>query len=153
MSKNYAQRIDECTGHAFANETLNLGNGAHVVAHTRAKEDRNQRMKLRQSQIDINLDLPEGIKKYNGWFPVINDGSFKIAKDLNGIISLNSKIPQITPEQARSLVFLTRNVIIESGIDKYGGRTMTEVPYTEIVDSTTKDRIFNVCYEANRLGL
>lgn len=152
MSRNYDQLIDECVGSAFSEETLSLGNGAHVIAYKKAELRREQSIMSRQPY--INLRLPEEIKKCsNGWFPVINDGSFNIVKDLKGIISLNSKIPQITSEEAKNLVFLTHNEVIESGIDKYGGKTTTEVPYSEIIDSMTKDRIFNVCHEANKLGL
>lgn len=151
MSRNYDQLIDECVGSAFSEETLNLGNGAHVIAYEKAELRREQSIMLRQP--DINLELPEEIKKCNRWFPVVEDGSFEIVKDPKGIISLNSKIPQITSEQAEGLVFLTRNRMIESGIDKYSGKTKTDVPYSEIIDSMTKDRIFKICYEANKLGL
>ena len=153
MSRNYDEMIDECTGSAYTEETLTLGNGAHVIAHKKARENRERRMKFGQLQTDINLELPEGIKKYNGWFPVVVDESFNIVKDPNGIIALNSKIPQITSEEVEGLIFLTRNMMIKSGIDKYGGRTKTEVPYSEIIDSMTKDRTLNICYKANKLGL
>lgn len=154
MSRNYDQMIDDCTGSAYSEETLNLGNGNHITAHHRAEEKRMQNEIVRQLQVGgLNLDLPDEIKGLNGWIPIMQDGSFMVIKDPNGIISLNSKIPQITPEQAQNLVFLTRNQIVDSGIDRYGCKTTTDVAYSDIIDSMTKDRIIRICCEANRLGL
>ncbi|MDD5626710.1 MAG: hypothetical protein PHW01_01695 [Patescibacteria group bacterium] len=155
MSKNYDQRIDECTGSAFTAEILHLGNGVHVTAHQKAEEDRNHRMRLRELETyTVDLELPEAVKN-RGWFPVVQSGSFKIVKDPRGIIPLNGEIPQITSEQAQNVLFLSRNTIVQSGIDKYGGMmlTKTEVPYSEIIDYMNKARVFNICHEANKLGL
>lgn len=154
MSRNYDQLIDECLGSAFSEETLSLGNGAHVSAHQKAKNDRKQRIKVRQLEADnVNLELPEEIKKCNGWFPVVSDGSFHIVKDTKGVISLNSKIPQITHKQYKDVILLTRNQVVTSGIDKYGCKTTTDIPYSDIIDPMTKDRIIQICCKANRLGL